>query len=107
MQSSLSAKQLWLLLYFNFFVSVQKLLASDVRKFHLNSIANRLKMIDLEYFKNNTLRIHGLDKIEVNDSYPIKIGLRRYYDFIEQSSTERNQKNNNEWFLEGEMSTMI
>ena len=53
-------------------------------------------MIDLEYFKNNTLRIHGLDKIEVNDSYPIKIGLRRYYDFIEQSSTERNQKNNNE-----------
>ena len=72
MQSSLSTKQLWLPLYLNFFVSVQKLLASDVRKFHLNSIANRLKMIDLEYFKNSTLRIHGLDKIEVNDSYPIK-----------------------------------
>ena len=65
------------------------------------------KMVYQESFKNSTLRIQGLDKIEVNDSYPIKTGLRRYYDFIEQNSTKRNQKNNNEWFLEGEKFNII
>ena len=52
------------------------------------------------------LKSLDLDKIEVNDSYPIKTGLRRYYDFIGQSSTERNQKNYNEWILEGESLTV-